>query len=133
MKFICDQMLARLGRWLRAAGYDTVIIGQSMPDKEILALAIAEDRMLLTRDRYFEGKHNAIYLLGNSVEECAAQLSRELKMDWLAAPFTRCLECNTSLISEEMGTFCPKCQKHYWEGSHTRRMLTTLTHWNAIT
>ncbi len=133
MKFICDQMLVRLGRWLRAAGYDTVIIDRSMPDTEILSRALAEGRILLTRDRFFVGKENSIFLTANTVESCAEELSREIKIDWLEAPFTRCLECNAILEPEDLGTFCPQCQKHYWEGSHTQRMLATLTRWNAIT
>lgn len=35
MKFLCDHMLSRLGKWLRAAGYDTEIIVSSISDHEI--------------------------------------------------------------------------------------------------
>ena len=51
MKFLCDQMLARLGRWLRAAGYDTLIIEKSLDDKEIFKQAKEEKRLLITRDK----------------------------------------------------------------------------------
>ena len=36
MKFLCDEMLAEVGRWLRIAGYDTEIVEKSIVDGEIL-------------------------------------------------------------------------------------------------
>lgn len=134
MKFICDQMLGRLGKWLRAAGYDTLIIETSMPDEEIYALALKDQRYLLTRDRFFEGKELVVYLATNSLDEWSRQLKAKIGIDWLYAPFTRCLECNSPVESHpvmdrDAGTFCPKCRKQYWQGSHTERMLTTLSEW----
>ena len=46
-------MLAGLGKWLRAAGYDTKIITEPAEDQEIFQEAIAEKRLLLTRDSHF--------------------------------------------------------------------------------
>ena len=54
MKFLCDEMLAGLGRWLRAAGYDTEIAETQMEDSKILDRAMREKRFLLTRDRHFQ-------------------------------------------------------------------------------
>ena len=51
MRLICDEMLLRLGRWLRAAGYDTVIAEGGMDDATLIARCAAENRVLLTRDR----------------------------------------------------------------------------------
>lgn len=36
-KFLCDQMCAELGRWLRAAGFDTAIIDTALEDQKILS------------------------------------------------------------------------------------------------
>jgi uncharacterized protein with PIN domain len=47
-------MLGRLARWLRAMGYDTLYPGPTpgqVGDRQLLALAHAEDRVLVTRDR----------------------------------------------------------------------------------
>src|SRR5207253_5667986 len=52
VRLYCDEMLARLGRWLRAAGYDTAIAEGGLVDAEIIARCAAEDRTLLTRDRH---------------------------------------------------------------------------------
>ena len=69
-------------------------------------------------------------------------------MDWLHAPFTRCLVDNTLLkpageadllrIPDESralpGPFrvCPRCGRVYWPGSHVRRMRRQLERWRAL-
>src|SRR5262245_5316693 len=49
-RFVVDTMLGRLARWLRAMGYDTLYLGQA-EDRQLLQLARAQARILLTRDR----------------------------------------------------------------------------------
>ncbi len=53
-KFLCDEMLWGLGRWLRAAGYATAARG--LADGELLRRAGAEGRVLLTLDRALEAR-----------------------------------------------------------------------------
>jgi uncharacterized protein with PIN domain len=53
MKFFCDYMLVRLGKWLRAAGYDTKIATPHQTDQMILEEALGEKRYLVTRDSHF--------------------------------------------------------------------------------
>lgn len=150
-RFLCDQMLHGLGRWLRVAGYDTVIIEQSLPDKEVFRTAKEEGRLLVTRDRYFQqmGDQSVVYLRANTIEECVKEMTMRLNLDWNYRPFSRCLICNTLLVepssekvleqvpqdvqrrSEEY-KFCPKCDKVYWWGSHTKRMLKKLELWKFI-
>jgi uncharacterized protein len=48
-RFVVDVMLGRLAHWLRAMGYDTVYDGRADDDR-LLALSIADDRILITRD-----------------------------------------------------------------------------------
>lgn len=148
--FLCDHMLMRLGRWLRAAGYDTKIIESGIPDHEILEIAIKENRMLLTRDRHFLNmnapKNSILYFKANSLNECASILTNTLHLDWLHQPLSRCLICNTPLIlpnenlvqeqaPHDIRTepqnyhYCALCNKVYWEGSHTKRILKQLHTW----
>jgi uncharacterized protein with PIN domain len=149
MRFLCDEMLNRLARWLRAAGYDTALAETGTSDRELLRLAVNEQRRLITRDRkLLEHRHEPgtiVLLLGNSVDECVAELSRKLGIDWLHDPFTRCMECNTPLIpaspeqaqrippeAKQVGTevrYCPACDQLFWSGSHVRRMRRRLQHW----
>ena len=139
-------MLARLGRWLRAAGYDTVIIESSKPDHLILAQAIKEKRYLITRDKHFleikEASEWVIWLESNEVGDCIKELNQKLKINWMIRPFSRCLICNQELeeadeaaldqvppkVKQEFDQFryCPSCQKTYWLGSHTKRMVKSL-------
>src|SRR5262245_26256631 len=100
MKFLCDQMLSRLGRWLRAAGYDTVIIADSTPDEIIYQQAQQEKRLVITRDRGFLGSTSdptVVVLQSETVKGCAEELSQRVPIHWLLAPFSRCLLCNGEL------------------------------------
>lgn len=148
MQFLCDQMLAGLGRWLRTAGYDTEIAEPGAPDKAILDRAIEKNRILLTRDAHFthmkapEG--TVVFLKSNSLEENIEELSRKIKINWVYRPFTRCLQCNTPFTEPDEGViviqvppdvrsqqlwYCTTCQKVFWEGSHTDRMREQLQSW----
>ena len=49
-KLIADAMLGALVRWLRALDLD-VFYDPELDDPEIVELAVAEDRTILTRDR----------------------------------------------------------------------------------
>lgn len=150
MKFLCDQMLSRVGKWLRAAGYDTDIVTTPISDTEILTLALANHRLLITRDRHFLKMKNAtsilIYLKSNHFKNCIQELNQQLEINWLYAPFSRCLNCN-SLLEQPNPTdlfdnvpiriqqqkmkfwYCPTCKQVYWEGTHTSQMISQLTQW----
>ncbi len=146
MRFLCDEMLAGLGRWLRAAGYDTALADPGTGDRRLLERARAEGRLLLTRDRRLiemrDASGRAVVLLGNNVDECARELTGRLGLDWHHRPFSRCLVCNALLetAGEHLRsrlperarappgplTVCPACGRLYWPGSHVRRMQRRL-------
>jgi len=150
MKLLCDEMLMRLGRWLRAAGYDTAIAETGVPDREIIALARREGRLLITRDRkmaeFRDGSECVFILTGNTLDECALEVSGRLTIDWLYAPFSRCLLCNRLLEpgddvmlqdiplhsrkAASKAYYCPGCDKLFWRGGHVRRMRQKLAGWN---
>lgn len=147
VKFICDHMLVRLGRWLRAAGYDTIIVQGHLSDTEIYEMALNENRFLITRDTGFieKGSSLVIWLEANKIEDCIRELSSKININWLKAPFSRCLECNHLLedaSSSEIQSLpqdvqatgkhimkCSPCNKFYWLGSHTERMFNQLKKW----
>ena len=51
MRFLCDEMLLRLARLLRAAGYDTYLAHGGQRDAELLEIARTQNRVLVTRDK----------------------------------------------------------------------------------
>lgn len=144
MRFLLDEMLARLARLLRAAGYDTLLSAGAERDGEILARAKEEARVLVTRDRRLAAKAApaAVLLTQDRVEDQARALARALPIDWRLAPFTRCVVDNAPLREataaevagmpadsrERPGPFhaCPVCGRVYWPGSHVKRMAARL-------
>jgi uncharacterized protein with PIN domain len=150
MRFLCDEMLKRLGQWLRAAGYDVVILPDGSADAELIDRASLEGRILLTRDRHLHANNTSItsivLLECNGLEDCVDALGRQLPIDWQRAPFTRCMVCNTPLVPADDVTrrevparvretapttlYCPRCEKVYWAGSHVARMQERLASWS---
>ena len=151
LRLYCDEMLARLGRWLRAAGYDTAIAEGGLPDTELIARCVAEARVLLTRDRHLagiaDGRVTIIRLDETDLAGQARALRSRLGIDWRRAPFTRCLVDNTPLAPAPPDRKiqvppasralngplqrCPECGRLYWPGGHVRRMMARLAEWNA--
>lgn len=146
--FLCDEMLAGLARWLRAAGYDTSRAENGMADGVLVTLALAEGRLLLTRDRAMSQRRAAaslvVVLSGDELNAWARELSARLALDWRRAPFTRCLLCNTPLAPAPHQAFalvpissralrplkwCPCCAKPFWPGGHVERMRARLEQW----
>lgn len=148
-RFLCDRMLERLGRYLRAAGYDTAFAESGETDGMSIGRIEREDRILLTCDRELAKRANAhgtaILLPGNGLDAAAHALGKQLAIDWLSAPFSRCLVDNTRVVpagpedrarlppsARRIGDnvmLCPECGRIYWPGSHVRRMEGRLRRW----
>lgn len=148
-RFLCDAMLARFGRYLRAAGFDTALADNHASDADILRQAIAEDRCLLTSDyKIMEHKAAAgrvVLLPFGSLDAQAQALKARFGLDWLSRAFTRCLEDNAVLVHatpeqilmipadarrpDQPRLACPACGRVYWQGSHYKRMRARLTAW----
>lgn len=146
--FFADAMLGRLARWLRMLGYDTAY-EKFIADDELAARVLAEDRWLLTRDRYLvrrrvlRGRHTLI--ADDHVQDQLRQLRRELHLRLSVGDQTahRCADCNTALIpmsaaeaaplippvvASQYPTFmcCPTCQRLFWPGTQWSSFLDRL-------
>ena len=143
MRFLCDEMLTRLARLLRAAGYDTYLAADGEPDAELIKTARREGRILLTRDkRLAAAAEESVIIKGWGLDAEAHSLTHAVVLDWEFAPFSRCVMDNAHLREaspEEVaampgkaqaqgGPFrlCPACGRGYWPGSHVRRMEARL-------
>lgn len=148
LRFLADSNVGRLARWLRALGYDAEYEPR-LPDPLVVARALAEGRVLLTRDADLVrrrvvagGTVRAILLRDDRVE---AQLRQVVDLFRLRADraLSRCLECNRELeprpkadvadrlpphvlLTQERFTQCPACSRVYWPGTHWARMRQRL-------
>lgn len=144
-RFVADAHLGGLARLLRMAGFDT-LYDNNYGDDQIEAVAGADGRLLLTRDRELLKRRGVVH--GRYVHALRPALQLVEVVDRLglaagAAPFTRCLHCNAPLrdvdkaavveqlpasVRESHDAFrtCDACHRVYWKGSHWRRMSALL-------
>ena len=150
-RFLCDEMLGQLCRYLRAAGYDTVFANNGDPDRDLLRQCHEEGRYFLTQDQLVRehkaARDIALILPQGDIDQLAALLGTYFQLDWLSRAFTRCLKDNTLLLPadavsaasvppdarrpDEILTICPACRRVYWRGSHYKRMRARLAKWQA--
>ena len=146
-RFIVDANVGRLARWLRIMGYDAMFV-PGVEDSELVRLALAEGRAILTRDRLVmrrraiaSGRLSALLISGDRLGE----LRQGVEAYGLDASggFSRCVECNEPLrdvereaaqgrvpayVFETQEAFveCPACARLYWRGTHWRNMVREL-------
>ena len=155
MRVLCDEMLKGIGRWLTGAPPATTPrsprIARRTGDQALAAQARAEGRTS------FLPMHGRLAALAGGAptlilaSERLDQAARELKVfgiDWLKAPFTRCLIDNAPLAPAKAADLagipasarrddrqllaCPQCARVYWPGSHVRRMRARLERWQTL-
>ena len=151
-RFLCDEMLGHLCRYLRAAGYDALLANGGTSDAELLRQCRAEGRQFLTRDglvrEHKAAQGVALILPHEDLDRLAALLGQYYRLDWLAHAFTRCLEDNAPLVPADAAASarvpadvrrpgeplycCPQCGRIYWRGSHHKRMRQRLTAWQGV-
>lgn len=145
IKFIADEMLGKLAKWLRTIGYDTTYYRDGA-DSGLVQIALVENRIILTRDTHLiERKlaRNCILIKSDNVWEQFEQIVRELDLDTKSRLFTRCLICNKELklaekeyvrdlvppyVYQTQNEFykCLECGRIYWPGTHKDSMLELL-------
>ena len=144
VKFLVDNMLGKSAKYLRMLGYDT---RYPVPNNDIKILKIAadENRVIITRShKLFKKATNQIRIIlieSNQFQDNFRTIIKNSPITFSKDQlFQRCLECNTLLqmidkssIKDKIPpkvkkycnkfTHCPNCQKIYWRGGHTERML----------
>lgn len=145
IRFLADAHLGGLARLLRMAGFDT-LYDNAYRDEEIVAIAAAQQRTVLTRDRELLKRRevaHGCYLHAIRPEEQLRELFARLTLAPLARPFTLCLHCNLPLrpvarhevlarlpaavrAQHAEFTSCDACGRVFWKGSHHARMQAML-------
>ena len=146
LKFIADENVFKLGRWLRILGYDVIYYSPSS-DAELAGRALKENRIILTRDHDFlEMKTVERCLLLESTNPIE-QLKQVIKTFNLTPTeeriFSRCVKCNVSIepidktavfskvplyVYKTQETFfrCINCESIYWPGTHLENVKNQL-------
>lgn len=138
-RFLADVHLGSLARKLRLLGIDTAYIAGA-DDDELVARAVAQDRVLLTQDRQLLCRRTLPH--GALVRGTGAAEQLDDVLDRFAPPlhpWTRCAACNGLLAPTPLesvavrlsaGTrrayeefvVCGGCGHVYWHGAHSRRL-----------
>ena len=144
-RFVADAHLGGLARLLRMAGFDT-LYDNNFQDDAVVALAAADGRIVLTRDRELLKRREVSHGCFVHALKPAAQVREifaRLDLAGSAQPFRLCLVCNAPLhavdksavrdrvppdVAERHQRFstCDVCRGIFWEGSHWRRMRALL-------
>lgn len=144
MKFLCDQMLGTLAKWLRIYGYDTFYANSEMDDSKLLEISKNENRVLITRDKNLiqiaqKEKIKTIEIRTTDLDEQIKIVISNFKIDKTKI-LSRCILCNVEVeeikkidvkgkVPERIYNFnkkfwiCIKCNKIYWQGSHYKKMF----------
>lgn len=145
-KFIVDEMLGKLAKWLRTIGYDTVYY-KNGSDSGLVQRALEEDRIILTRDtRLVERKlaRKSFLIKSDKTWEQLKEVIEEFRLDATSNLFTRCTICNEKLLSANRDdvrgnipiytyltqnefSVCPSCRRIYWSGTHKDNMLSLIS------
>jgi uncharacterized protein with PIN domain len=143
MKFLVDQPIKGLAKWLRLCGLDAKVINFSA-QKDLPPPA--PGTYLITRQAGFRHRQrdDLLVLAANDPEDQVAEVFRLLSLSRRdLAPLSRCGECNELLVPVPRETAlglvpdhvfhtqaeffqCPSCRRLYWPGSHPARIAAKL-------
>ena len=146
LKFIVDNNVGKLAKWLRIMGYDAIFF-DGRDDAYLVAKALAEDRVILTRDTQImkrgiitSGRLKAILINSDEPEPQIRQVVDTLNLDCQSRLFTLCLECNQPLeerskdeVKDRVPPYVFKTQSQYMECPACHRIYWRGTHWQAMT
>jgi len=149
IKFIADNNVGKLAKWLRIIGYDTLLFKEKN-DSKMIEIALNEDRVILTKNSQImkrrlvtNGKLKAVHINCDEPNVQLRETAKILNLDYHFNPFSLCLKCNQKLVSrskEEVQDLvpprvfeiqkqymeCPSCHRIYWHGTHWQAMVREL-------
>ncbi|MDD3581839.1 MAG: Mut7-C RNAse domain-containing protein [Desulfobacca sp.] len=146
MRFIVDQTLGGLAKWLRLCGFDTTQKLIRVQDPASLPAPDANTR-ILTRQTGLTDRYPRQDILVVTADHPEAQLAEVMARFNLAAadfkPLNRCSRCNQPLVAvskdqvrgrvpeyvyQHQHQFyeCPACHQVFWVGSHVAAICRRL-------
>jgi uncharacterized protein with PIN domain len=149
IKFIVDNNVGKLAKWLRIMGYDALLFSGD-DDGKMVKMALAQNRVILTKDSQImkrrlvtSGRLRAVLIKDDDVKVQLQQVVETLNLDYHFKPFSICLECNQRLQeknkdevrdlvpphvfkTQSLYMECPSCHRLYWRGTHWQAMTREL-------
>ncbi len=148
--FVAECTLGTLAKWMRLAGLDTLYDAGAPDPWRLKKLAVAENRIVLTRTHAVFlklGTVQGLFVRSNHTMEQARQVVKGICIQQnQLKPLTRCSCCNQSLepvpksslkgrvpgyVWQHHDQFvtCVKCGRVYWPGTHVTRTLACIGRW----
>lgn len=148
IKFIVDNNVGKLAKWLRIMGYDALFFTEE-DDGKMVRTALSQNRVILTKDTQImrrrvvtSGRLKAILIENSDPKAQLRQIVDALNLDCFR-PFSLCLECNQRLLERNKDEVrdsvppyvlktrsqfmeCPSCHRTYWQGTHWEAMSREL-------
>ena len=149
IRFIVDNNVGKLAKWLRIMGYDALLFKEE-DDGKMVKVALAQNRVILTKDTQImrrrlvtSGRIRAILVEDSDAKAQLQQVVEALNLDYQFRPFSICLECNQNLVergkdevrdlvppyvfnAQSQYMECPSCHRIYWRGTHWQAMSREL-------
>jgi uncharacterized protein with PIN domain len=138
MKFLCDNTVGVLAKYLRMLGLDVAHFGDQYPAPN--SKDDPDNPVLLTRKTKAVSYKPLLTVHANDISGQIREIEELIKPSIDPAEFlSRCIKCNTMLITVPKDTvetrvpeyvfhanslfkLCPTCKKVYWHGTHAKRM-----------
>lgn len=145
LRFILDGHLGKLASYMRILGFDTTY-GADLDDAKLASISVAENRVLLTRDRGLLKRRNVIYgyfIRSQIPRQQLLEVNQRYSLLAASHPCSRCPNCNGLLNPVEKNDICEvlqektkkyydqfwqcqSCNQIYWRGSHYKKILDFL-------
>ena len=140
MRFLVDEMLFDVAKYLRFMGYDALVLPSGSPDSDLLEDAKEEGRILVTADKQLYEKARKLNLeamfvnIRKSLKEKLKSVvcTKKLKFN---PENTRCTKCGGELVTVKDAPApasvkklykefqkCTSCGHVFWKGSHWEAM-----------
>jgi len=118
MKYLCDQMLGTLAKWLRIYGFDTFYANSEMDDNELIKTSKNEKRVLITRDKNLlqvarKEKLKVIEINTTDINEQIKKVLNKRKVD-KSKILSRCILCNTTIEEIKKEKVEKRSQKEFF-------------------
>ncbi|HEY9159858.1 MAG TPA: Mut7-C RNAse domain-containing protein [Desulfomonilia bacterium] len=140
-QFICDCNLGRLAKWLRILGFDTLYMKNMRG--VIMEAERSAGRIILTRSVKLSSQRDFFLIKSDHIAEQIKEVDDKFSLKTQLRPFSLCFICNEPLVSADNSmaaghvpeyvlsttdsfSNCPKCNRFYWQGSHTNRVMETI-------